>query len=74
MFPASSVSGHYFNHPEAKYFAVGKLAKDQVDDYSIHKGQPLTETEKWLAHYLDYSSFAEKNQRPALCLSILNLC
>jgi 5-methyltetrahydrofolate--homocysteine methyltransferase len=54
MFPASSVSGHYFNHPESKYFAVGKLAKDQIEDYSARKQQPVTESEKWLAPYLDY--------------------
>ena len=54
MFPASSVSGHYFNHPDSKYFAVGKLAKDQVEDYSARKGQPVSESEKGLAPYLDY--------------------
>jgi len=54
MFPASSVSGHYFNHPDSKYFAVGKLAKDQIEDYSTRKQQPVTESEKWLAPYLDY--------------------
>jgi 5-methyltetrahydrofolate--homocysteine methyltransferase len=54
MFPPSSVSGHYFNHPESKYFAVGKLAKDQVEDYARRKGQTLADTEKWLGPYLDY--------------------
>jgi 5-methyltetrahydrofolate--homocysteine methyltransferase len=54
MHPPSSVSGHYFNHPDSKYFAVGKLAKDQVEDYSARKQQPVTESEKWLAPYLDY--------------------
>jgi 5-methyltetrahydrofolate--homocysteine methyltransferase len=54
MFPASSVSGHYFNHPDSKYFAVGKLAKDQIEDYSVRKNQPVSESEKWLAPYLDY--------------------
>ncbi|MBS0630435.1 MAG: methionine synthase [Verrucomicrobia bacterium] len=54
MYPPSSVSGHYFNHPESKYFAVGKLAKDQVEDYSARKQQPVAESEKWLAPYLDY--------------------
>lgn len=54
MFPASSVSGHYFNHPDSKYFAVGKIAKDQLEDYAIRKGIPATESEKWLAPYLDY--------------------
>ena len=54
MSPASSVSGLYFNHPESKYFAVGKLAKDQVEDYTLRKEQWLEVSEKWLAPYLDY--------------------
>jgi 5-methyltetrahydrofolate--homocysteine methyltransferase len=54
MFPASSVSGHYFNHPESKYFAVGKLGKDQIEDYTLRKEQWIEVTEKWLAPYLDY--------------------
>ena len=58
MFPASSVSGMYFNHPDSKYFAVGKLAKDQIEDYSIRKAQPVTESEKWLSPYLDYEPTA----------------
>ena len=54
MAPASSVSGMYFNHPESKYFAVGKLGQDQVADYAARKARPLAEIEKWLAPYLDY--------------------
>jgi 5-methyltetrahydrofolate--homocysteine methyltransferase len=54
MFPASSVSGWYFNHPDSKYFAVGKLGKDQIEDYATRSGQPVAEAEKWLAPYLDY--------------------
>ncbi|HKB57152.1 MAG TPA: methionine synthase [Lacunisphaera sp.] len=54
MSPASSVSGLYFNHPDSKYFAVGKLAKDQIEDYTIRKEQWIEVTEKWLAPYLDY--------------------
>lgn len=54
MTPASSVSGWYFNHPDSKYFAVGKLGKDQVADYATRTGQPLADSEKWLAPYLDY--------------------
>jgi 5-methyltetrahydrofolate--homocysteine methyltransferase len=54
MFPASSVSGMYFNHPESKYFAVGKLGKDQVEDYTLRKDQWIEVTEKWLGPYLDY--------------------
>jgi len=54
MFPASSVSGHYFNHLDSKYFAVGKLGSDQVTDYSSRKNMTLPEAERWLAPYLDY--------------------
>ena len=54
MYPASSVSGFYCNHPDAKYFAVGKLGKDQLADYATRTGEPLTEAEKWLGPYLDY--------------------
>ena len=54
MHPASSVSGWYFNHPDSKYFGVGKLGPDQVADYAARKGQSLAETEKWLGPYLDY--------------------
>jgi 5-methyltetrahydrofolate--homocysteine methyltransferase len=55
MHPASSVSGLYFNHPEAKYFAVGRLGRDQVEDYAKRKHLAVAETEKWLAPYLDYN-------------------
>jgi len=54
MHPASSVSGLYFNHPDSKYFAVGKLGKDQIEDYAHRKGWTVAEAEKWLAPYLDY--------------------
>jgi len=54
MHPASSVSGLYFNHPDAKYFAVGKLGRDQIEDYARRKSLTVAETEKWLAPYLDY--------------------
>ncbi|HWA86073.1 MAG TPA: vitamin B12 dependent-methionine synthase activation domain-containing protein [Opitutus sp.] len=54
MHPASSVSGFYFNHPDSKYFAVGKLGKDQIEDYSNRRRQPASESERWLAPYLDF--------------------
>jgi 5-methyltetrahydrofolate--homocysteine methyltransferase len=54
MYPASSVSGFYFNHPDSKYYAVGKLGKDQLEDYAQRTGVPLAEHEKWLGPYLDY--------------------
>ena len=54
MWPASSVSGLYFAHPEAKYFGVGKIARDQVLDYARRKQLPVPEIERWLAPYLNY--------------------
>ncbi len=54
MHPASSVSGFYFSHPESKYFAVGKISKDQIEDYSARKNQPVDVSEKWLGPNLDY--------------------
>ena len=56
MHPPSSVSGHYFNHPDSKYFAVGKLSKDQVEDYAARKNLPIATCEKWLGPYLDYDT------------------
>jgi 5-methyltetrahydrofolate--homocysteine methyltransferase len=54
MYPASSVSGWYFAHPESKYFGVGKIEKDQVVDYASRKGISLEEAEKWLRPVLEY--------------------
>ncbi len=54
MLPVSSVSGFYLAHPEAAYFAVGKIGGDQVADYAKRKGMSLEEAERWLAPYLAY--------------------
>ncbi len=54
MWPGSSVSGLYFAHPESKYFAVGKLGKDQVADLASRKGVPTAEMERWLGPWLAY--------------------
>jgi 5-methyltetrahydrofolate--homocysteine methyltransferase len=54
MYPAASVSGLYFAHPSAKYFAVGKLGRDQVADYQVRKGMDLREVERWLGPNLGY--------------------
>ncbi len=54
MHPASSVSGFILNHPDSKYFAVGKVGKDQLEDYAARSGIPLPEHERWLGSYLDY--------------------
>ena len=54
MTPASSVSGLYFAHPQAHYFGVGRIEKDQVEDYARRKGWDLVEAERWLAPILNY--------------------
>jgi 5-methyltetrahydrofolate--homocysteine methyltransferase len=54
MLPASAVSGFYLSHPESTYFAVGKIARDQVEDYARRAGLSVTEAEKWLAPALAY--------------------
>ena len=54
MLPASAVSGFYLSHPESNYFAVGKIGRDQVEDYAKRSGISLGEAEKWLAPYLAY--------------------
>jgi 5-methyltetrahydrofolate--homocysteine methyltransferase len=54
MLPASSVAGFYLSHPQASYFAVGKIGRDQVEDYARRSGKTLEEAEKWLAPNLAY--------------------
>ena len=54
MNPAASVCGLYFAHPQAKYFILGKIGRDQVEDYAERKGMSVREAEKWLAPVLNY--------------------
>jgi 5-methyltetrahydrofolate--homocysteine methyltransferase len=54
MFPASSVSGYYFSHPKSAYFGLGKITRDQVQDYAKRKGMTVGEVEKWLSPNLGY--------------------
>ncbi|SMF95533.1 methionine synthase (B12-dependent) [Methylomagnum ishizawai] len=54
MYPASSVSGWYFSHPAAKYFNVGKINRDQIEDYARRKGMEVRDVERWLAPVLAY--------------------
>lgn len=54
MYPTAAVSGFYLSHPSARYFAVGKIARDQVEDYARRKGWSLTQAERWLAPSLGY--------------------
>ena len=54
MLPAAAVSGYIFVHPQADYFGVGRIARDQVEDYAQRKGRPMAEVERWLAPSLAY--------------------
>ncbi len=58
MYPTAAVSGFYFAHPDARYFAVGKIDRDQVESYAKRKGLSLDEAEKWLAPNLGYDPSA----------------
>ena len=68
MTPAASVSGLYFAHPQSKYFAVGKIGRDQVEDYARRKGMPVSEVERWLAPNLGYEPEVWTAVAPATAL------
>ena len=55
MWPGSSVSGFYFAHPQSRYFGVGKIERDQVEDYAKRKGWSVAEAERWLGPLLNYN-------------------
>jgi 5-methyltetrahydrofolate--homocysteine methyltransferase len=65
MWPGSSVSGLYFGHPDARYFSVGKLGRDQLADYHVRKGMTLAEAERWLSPNLGYEPSAADRDRAA---------
>ena len=54
MWPGAAVCGLYFSHPQSHYFGVGKIERDQVEDYAKRKGWSVAEAEKWLAPILNY--------------------
>jgi 5-methyltetrahydrofolate--homocysteine methyltransferase len=54
MFPTAAVSGLYIAHPDAHYFSVGKIEKDQVEDYARRKGMKVEDVERWLGSVLAY--------------------
>jgi 5-methyltetrahydrofolate--homocysteine methyltransferase len=56
LWPAASVSGLYFQNPEARYFAVDLVTRDQVENYAARKGMPIREVERWLAPNLSYEA------------------
>jgi len=60
MTPAAAVSGLYFAHPQSRYFAVGKIGRDQVEDYAARKGMTVSEVERWLAPNLAYEPEAQQ--------------
>ena len=62
MWPGAAVSGLYFAHPESHYFGVGKVERDQVEDYAARKGWTIAETERWLAPVLNYDPRAVREQ------------
>ena len=54
MYPTAAVSGFYFAHPDSRYFGLGKITKDQIEDYAIRKDMPIEEVERWLSPNLAY--------------------
>jgi 5-methyltetrahydrofolate--homocysteine methyltransferase len=54
MYPAASVSGLYFAHPQARYFSVDRITRDQVEPYAARKGMTVAEVERWLSPNLGY--------------------
>ncbi len=56
MYPTASVSGFYFAHPEARYFGIGKIGRDQVEAYAAAKKMTIAEAEKWLRPQLNYNT------------------
>jgi 5-methyltetrahydrofolate--homocysteine methyltransferase len=58
MYPTAAVSGFYFAHPDAKYFSVGKIDRDQVRSYAERQGISIAAAEKWLAPNLGYDPLA----------------
>ncbi len=66
MWPTAAVSGLYFAHPSSRYFGVGRIDRDQVEDYARRKGMEITEAERWLAPSLSYEPDAESSDFPLL--------
>ena len=66
MWTASSISGLYFSHPESRYFAVGKLTREQIEDYAQRKAFAFEEVERWLAPNLAYEPTPQASAVAAL--------
>ncbi len=61
MWPGAAVSGLYFAHPDSSYFGVGRIERDQVEDYAARKGMSVEEAERWLAPVLNYDPLSYKS-------------
>jgi 5-methyltetrahydrofolate--homocysteine methyltransferase len=68
MIPPASVSGIYLGHPDVRYFSVGRVGRDQVEDYAVRKGMPLAEVERWLRPNLAYEREPEAEPVPEAAL------
>jgi len=66
MWPGSSVSGLYLSHPESFYFGVGKIERDQVEDYAARKAMTVAEIERWLAPVLNYIPSQDGAKQPLI--------
>ncbi len=62
MWPASAVSGLYFAHPQSHYFGVGRIERDQIEDYAARKGWDVAVAERWLAPILAYDPAAARTR------------
>jgi 5-methyltetrahydrofolate--homocysteine methyltransferase len=62
MWPGASVCGLYISHPESHYFGVGRIERDQVEDYARRKNWTLAECERWLAPILNYAPAAARTE------------
>src|SRR3546814_17987919 len=60
MWPGSAVSGLYFSHPDSRYFGLGRIGPDQVEDYARRKGMTVEQVERWLAPNLAYDPLKRK--------------
>ena len=65
MWPGAAVSGFYFSHPQAEYFGVGRIERDQAVDYAERKGMTLQECERWLAPILNYTPGRDPEEEAA---------
>ncbi len=73
MYPTAAVSGWYFAHPEVRYFAIGKIDRDQVEDYARRKGMPIPEAERWLGPNLGYEPDPGSDQNTNRNVSVRNV-